>query len=130
MRRLVLLAALGLTAAAGAPAQTVTGTATFRERMALPPGAELRATLSDVSLADAAAPVLGEALLPAAGAPPYRFAIPYDPALIVPNHSYAVRVTLLLDGRLLFTTDTMHPVLTGGAPDHVNVVMVRVAKPG
>jgi hypothetical protein len=37
----------------------VKGTASYRERMALPPGAVLEATLEDVSRADAAAEVIG-----------------------------------------------------------------------
>ena len=38
-----------------ANAQMIKGTATYRERMALPPGAMFEATIEDVSRADAAA---------------------------------------------------------------------------
>ena len=38
---------------------SLTGTATYRERIALPPGAVFEATLEDVSRADAPAEVLG-----------------------------------------------------------------------
>jgi heat shock protein HslJ len=48
----------------------VKGTATYRERMALPPGAVLEATLEDVSRADAAAEVIGQTRVEKPGNPP------------------------------------------------------------
>ncbi len=50
----------------------VTVTASFRERIALAPGAVFVATLEDVSRADAKAEVLGEVRIDDAGNPPYR----------------------------------------------------------
>jgi heat shock protein HslJ len=60
----------------------IRGTATYRERMALPPGAVLEATLEDVSKADAAAEVIGRGQVENPGNPPIRFEIPYDPSRI------------------------------------------------
>jgi putative lipoprotein len=102
--------------------------ASFRERLALTPGARLEASLLDVSRADAAAAVVGKTVLEDVGQPPYRFSIAYDPAAIVANHRYAVRVVLLKkNDRLLFTTDQAYPVLTGGHPASVQVLLRRVA---
>jgi putative lipoprotein len=47
--------------------------------MALPPGAVLEATLEDVSRADAAAEVIGQARVEEPGNPPIPFEIRYDP---------------------------------------------------
>lgn len=110
---------------------TLVGTALYRERIALPNGAQLEVTLQDVSRADAAAEVIGQVQLDAASGPPYRFEIPYNPERIDPRHRYAVRASIQLHGRLMFTTDTHYPVLTHDAPDSVEVVLRRVdTRPG
>jgi uncharacterized lipoprotein YbaY len=97
----------------------VRGTATFRERMALPPGAVLEATLEDVSKADAAAEVIGRARVENPGNPPIRFEIPYDTSRIDPRMSYAVRARITVDGKPFFITDQHYPVLTRGKGDEV-----------
>ena len=63
----------------------VTGTASYRERIALPPGAVFEAVLEDVSLADAPAVELGRATIADPGSPPFAFDIAYDPAAIRPE---------------------------------------------
>lgn len=107
---------------------TVRGTATYRERMALPPGAVLEVTLQDVSLADAPARVLGTARTENPGNPPFSFEISYDPGQIDDRHTYAVRATIRVDDTLMFTTDTTYPVLTRGAGNEVEVVMIRAPR--
>jgi putative lipoprotein len=115
--------------AAPAGGATLQGTATYRERMALPPGAVFEAHLEDVSRADAPAEVIGKTSLPSPGNPPIRFAIGYDPARIQAGHSYVVRARILVDGRPFFTTTESHPVLTRGSPDSISL-MLRRAEPG
>lgn len=129
MRMLRLLLAVLAVASGGQAMATdsVTGTALYRERIAMPPGVVFEARLEDVSRADAPAEVLGTYRIEDAGNPPYAFTIDYDPARIDDRFTYAVRAELRLDGQLLFTTDTMVPVLTRGAPSDVEIVMVRVA---
>lgn len=100
--------------------------ASFRERLALAPGVRLEASLIDISRADAAAAIVGKTVLEEVGLPPYRFTIAYDPAAIVATHRYAVRVVLMKDARLIFTTDQVYPVLTGGSPASVQVLLKRV----
>lgn len=112
-----------------APTQfsTITGTATFRERMALPPNAVLEATLEDVSRADAPAEVLASTRKESPGNPPFTFSIEYDPSRIEPSHQYAVRAQVLVDGQRIFVTDARHPVLTAGHPATVDIVMKRAS---
>lgn len=100
-------------APACATAATLEGTAAYRERIALPPDAVFEATLEEVSRADAPATVLGRATLAPAGAPPFRFRIDYDAAAVHAGHRYTVRATVRHEGRLLFTTDRLTPVLDG-----------------
>jgi len=123
-----LLAAV--VAQAPALAGTITGTASYREHIALPPDAVFEAVLIDASLADAPARELGRVRLQPAGQPPFRFSIPYRDSDVTPGGRYTVRATVRQGERLLFTTDTFTPVLTGGPRQPLNLVMVRVGGPG
>lgn len=96
-----------------AQAGSVQGTATYHERIALPPAAVFEAELQDVSLADAAAVVVGRTRLDPAGQPPFAFEVDYDDAAVKAGHRYAIRATIRHQGQLLFTTDTHYPVLEG-----------------
>jgi putative lipoprotein len=112
-----------------AAAERVTGTATKRDRMALPPDAVFEARVEDVSHADARAVVIGSVRIEGPGQVPISFAIDVDPKRIDAANSYAVRATITIDGRLRYTTDTRHPVLTRGAGTHVDVVLRPVSSP-
>jgi putative lipoprotein len=107
---------------------TVSGTVTYRQRIALPPSAVVTVQLVDVSLADAPSTVLGEQRIEANGKQvPFAYAIAYDPAKIVPNHEYAVQARIEDGGRLLFSSDQRHPVLTRGAPATADLALRQVA---
>lgn len=121
-----VLVASGQSAPAGDAAGIVTGVATYRERIAMPKNAVFEATLSDVSKMDAPAEVVGTALTENPGNPPYHFSITYDPRRIVDNHTYVVRGTIKIDGKLAFTSDTSYPVITHGNGKEVNVLLKSV----
>jgi heat shock protein HslJ len=106
-------------------AQTIQGTATYRERMALPAGAVFEATLDDVSRADAPSETIASQRLTAPGNPPIAFTIAYEPSKILDNHRYLVRAKIRVDGKLL-TTDTATPVIARGSPTTVSLLMRRV----
>lgn len=97
---------------AQAETQSLSGTVTYRERMALPPGAQVEIQLVDVSRADTPAEVLGEITFAPEGQVPVPFQLNYDDSRILPGHSYALQARITLDGQLLFTTALHHPVLT------------------
>lgn len=99
---MVLFCAVG---SEGPASGQVKGTATYRERIAMPPDAVFEATLEDVSKADARAEVMGQARIERPGNPPIRFEITYDPVQIISSHRYAVRARILVGGKLFFTTD-------------------------
>lgn len=102
----------------------VTGTVTYRERIALPPTTVVTVKLVDVSRADAPAIVIGEQVIrPAGKQAPFAFSIAYDPVQIQPHLTYAVQARIEDGGRLLFISDRMYPVLTRDAPDHVDMVL-------
>lgn len=115
--------------AGGSGVAQITGTVTYRERIALPPTAVVKVQLVDVSRADAPAVVVGEQLIETAGKQvPFSFAIAYDPAGIDERMSYAVQVRIEAGGRLLFINDQRYAVITRGAPSHVDLVLKAVNK--
>jgi uncharacterized lipoprotein YbaY len=111
------------------PTATVRGEATYRERIAVPPGAQLEVLLLDVSRADAPSQTIGGVTLSDIGQPPYPFEIAYRPDQIVASHQYVVRARLTHEGRLLFTTDRTYPVITAGHPNEVQLMLKRVGAP-
>ena len=109
-----------------AGAGTLQGTATYRERIALPVDAVFEAELQDISRADAPAVVLGRSRLDPAGQPPFRFEIAFDDGALQSGHRYTVRATIKHQERLLFTTDRIYPVLDGrNVPLQMRLVSVR-----
>jgi putative lipoprotein len=110
----------------GSMTGAIKGTATYRERMALPPGAVLEATLENVSRADAPSELVGRTRIEQPGNPPIRFEIPFDTSRIDPRGRYTVRATITVDGKPFFTTDQHHPVLTGGGGSEVKLLLRRV----
>ena len=107
---------------------TLEGTATYRERIAVPDGAVLEVELYDVSRQDAPAPRLASIAVKAAGAVPIDFRLLYDPAMIDERFSYAVTARLLVDGEPVFRSTSVHPVLTRGAPDRVEILMEKLGQ--
>src|SRR3546814_7135103 len=110
------LSALTLSACAStAPAgQTiaVTGSVTYRERIALPPTARIEVKLDDVSLADAPSRTLASQRFAAEGKQvPFAFALTVDRVDLDPRHSYAVSARITdASGHLMFITDTRNSV--------------------
>jgi len=98
----------------------------------LPADALFEAVLIDVAIADAPALELGRFLLRPAGPAPFRFRIVYPDSAITPVGRYTVRATVRHGERLLYTTDTFHPVLTGGVrpPLVLRLVPVQASRPG
>ncbi len=108
----------------------VTGTVTYRQRIALPPDAVIRVRLADVSRQDVPADVLAEVDIPSAGRQvPIPFRLTYPVARIDPAHTYAVSARILVDDRLTMISTTVIPVLTRGAPAEVEVVVSPVSAP-
>jgi putative lipoprotein len=113
-----------------AGAATISGTATYPDRSALPPEATLEVTVEDVSLADAPATVIGRIVRMPAGQVPIRFEVPYDATAVQPNHRYAVRARVTVNGQLRYISTVHTPVLTMGAgTDGIVLQMQRVGAP-
>lgn len=129
-RRTALAAALLVLAAPAGATQDVviTGTAAYRERIALPPGAVLEVELRDIARADAPAPLLASTRVEPAGQVPIAFTLRVDPARIDPRARLAVSARLLVEGAVRWRTDAVHAVPANGAP--LELRLVRAAQPG
>ena len=110
--------ALALAACASTPVErtvAVTGSILYRERIALPPTAQIEIRLDDVSLADAPANNMATQSFASEGKQvPFAFTLTVDRADIDPRHSYAVSARITdADGKLMFITDTRNSVTFG-----------------
>ncbi|WP_374525634.1 YbaY family lipoprotein [Sphingopyxis sp.] len=108
---------------------SVTGSITYRERMALPPTAQVEVTLSDVSLMDAPSKTIAQQAFTADGRQvPFAFSLTIDQRKLDARGRYAVSARITdASGRLMFITDTHNGVTFDGRPrvDLGTLVMVR-----
>ncbi len=112
------------------PNAAVSGTVTYRERIALTPGASLVVELRDVSLADAAAPLIARWTIGNPGQVPIEFNVAYSREDINSRSTYAIQARIIeADGRLAFINDTAYNMITRGNTDHVDMVLVLVQPP-
>ncbi|MEP4149004.1 MAG: YbaY family lipoprotein [Halioglobus sp.] len=105
---------------------TINGEVFYRERMMLPPGAEVEVQLQDVSRADALATVMETVMFTPEGGPPYSFAIQYKPADIDERMRYSLRATISLGDQLMFTSTEFIDPFSGEA---INIMVQRVPEP-
>ena len=112
------------------PNASVRGTVTYRERLALTPGAKLVVELRDVSYADAAAPLIARQTISGPGQVPIEFRVGYNRDDVDSRNVYSVSARIIeSDGRLAFTNDTAYEVITGGNPNKVDMLLVLVQPP-
>jgi uncharacterized lipoprotein YbaY len=127
----VVCAVAGITLFTGGKKASVTGTITYRERMALPPDAVVNVQIQDVSLADAPATVIGEKNINNPGQVPIPYEVEYNTKDIDDRHTYVVRAEIRDgNGNLLFTTAQSYGVITQGNPTQdVQIVVELVGIP-
>ena len=119
---IALAFSLAACASTGVPAErtvAVTGSIAYRERIALPPTAQIEVRLDDVSRADAPATNMATQSFASEGRQvPFAFTLTVDRADIDPRHSYAVSARITGDdGKLMFITDTRNSVAFDGASE-------------
>lgn len=106
----------------------VTGTLLYRERIAMPPGAVAEVWLLDTSVADMPAKEIAYRAIDDPGNPPIPFVLNYDPDEIREGMQYGIRATITHGGELLFTSDRHYPVLTRGAGNSADVLLIMVRR--
>jgi putative lipoprotein len=123
----LVLAGCGLFGRGAAPEAPLpaelTGTVGYRERIALPPDAQLRVRLEEVPRGDEPPQFIAETTIPRIGAPPVRFRMALDPRVIDPRRGYTLTARIEVGERLLLVNDPPMRVLTGGNPSRVDVLV-------
>jgi len=103
-----------------------TGTVTYLQRIALPPGSVIEVQLEDVSRADAAAEIIASQTITTSGENvPIPFELTYDPAQIEPRNRYALRARITIEGDLRWINTENQPVLTNENPTTGVEVLVQ-----
>lgn len=131
-RQLIGLAVLGSllpASTAFAATRRLTGSVSYRERIALPPHAVLEVRLLDVSLADAPSTTLAVTRVKTRHRMPIPYRLRYDDKDIRRNRSYALQAQITVDGKLWFISTTRHSVFTGGR-DETDIKVERVTGGG
>jgi uncharacterized lipoprotein YbaY len=130
VRALVLIAVVAAACASVQGPDRVSGSVTYRERSALPPGAVVRVTLADVSLVGVPERVIAEQEIRPTTQVPIPFTLVFDPKQIDRERRYGVRATITdAEGRMHWSTTQAEPVLTqGGASEGVVILLRQVGR--
>ena len=122
----VLATALAATVACAPSgyAGSVSGEVRFAREVELPEGAVVTVRLLDITLADAPSVELGIDVIENADRLPTGFRIEYDRDRVVSGNEYSLSADVRHGDDLLYVNDTVHPVLTRGAPANSDVVVV------
>jgi uncharacterized lipoprotein YbaY/heat shock protein HslJ len=104
----------------------ISGSISYRERMALTSEAVVEVSLRDVSIADAPAPLIGLQRIKNPGQVPIHFEISFPKDEIDPRRAYAVQARITDRDRLVFVSDAPIPVLTRGTGNDISMMLVAV----
>lgn len=124
----ILLTVSAWFACLSAWAGEISGTVTYRERIALPADAVLEVSVVDIARQDAPANVFTSVRIENPGQVPVAFRIAYESATIDPRAVYAVRASIAVAGKLWFTTTETVPVKLDEAPgEETTPILERVS---
>lgn len=107
-------------------AETIEGSIWYRERIALPPSAEIRVLLEDVSRMDVPAEVIASTRVEPRGGPPWAFSLAFDPEKLQERGRYVVRVRIEDVGRLLFISTESTPAFGRDPETPLDIRVSRV----
>lgn len=105
----------------------LSGTISYRERMALPPNAKLEVILADIAKQDAPYEEVARFDLSPAGQVPIAYRIPYDAKNVKEEGRYALMARITQDGHLLFINDMHYAVDLKQAQTRIDMVLKRVS---
>ena len=107
----------------------LSGTVSYRERIALPPDAIVEVWVVDVSPGIVTQQIVAGASIPTQGRQvPIRFDLRYDLNKVFPDRSYALKAVILSQGQTLFEAGDGEHVITKGNPTEVTLLLRRVTQ--
>jgi uncharacterized lipoprotein YbaY/heat shock protein HslJ len=113
----------------GSEEARLSGTVSYRQRIALTRRAVVEVKLLDVSRADSPSIMIAEQTIKPAGRQvPIAFELAYDPGRIDPRGRYSIQVRILDRNQLRFTNTQANPVITPGHPNKVNIIVNPVGR--
>jgi putative lipoprotein len=106
--------------------KTIEGSVWYRERMALPPNAEIHIFLEDIARMDVPSEVIATTRIVPQGGPPWAFSLAYDPRKLHDRGRYVLRARIEAGGQLLFISTRQMPAFDGSAGSPVEILVSRV----
>lgn len=106
--------------------RVISGTVLYRERIALPPGAQVIVVLEDQSRMDVAATELTRYTHIVDGAPPYPFRLVIDPTMIDDRMTYGLRARIEYEGELMFTSTEHIDPFAVPAGEEIEILVTKV----
>ncbi|MEM9971988.1 MAG: YbaY family lipoprotein, partial [Pseudomonadota bacterium] len=120
-----VLASLG--AAPKAQAETIEVTVSFRERIALPPDAELNVQILDGLRANPDTRRITAQRL-ALESVPKTVVLTYDPMIIDADGEYSIAATIWSDGQVIFHTTVEQSVFQPNSPAKVELILTKIVE--
>jgi putative lipoprotein len=106
--------------------RVISGEVWYRERIALPPGAEVIVRLEDQSRADAPATILTDYTHVVDDTQqPFPFRLVYNPEAIDERMTYGLRARIEMDGELMFTSTEHIDPFAGEPGEPVRIMVSR-----
>jgi putative lipoprotein len=106
--------------------KTIEGSVWYRERMALPPNAEIHIFLEDVARMDVPSEVIATTRIVPQRGQPWAFSLAYDPRKLHDRGRYVLRARIEADGQLLFISTRQIPAFDGNAGSPAEIPVSRV----
>jgi putative lipoprotein len=124
----IMLYLFGGIAMGGTSMSEVDGNVWYRERIMLPPGAEVHVVLEDAAKMDVKADLIAETRFTPQGGPPWDFTMPYDPEDINDRGRYALRARIEVNGKLIFTSTEHIPAFKGKPGEAVSILVSPISR--
>jgi putative lipoprotein len=122
---LVGIAALGLAGIAWCG--EITGSVSYRERIALPANSVITIRLDDISVAGRAAELVSELrFVTGTRQVPINFRLPYMDSAIQKGRRYQIRASIHTENQLMFASNTAYPVVNNGIKK-ASIVVQRIS---
>lgn len=101
--------------------ETITGTVTYFQRIAMPPGAVVEVKL--VEAHKGANKTIVEKKITSPGQVPVPFTLVYNPKEMPPGRKYAVQARILADGKPWYVNQTVNHQMRNGRIAHADIIL-------
>ena len=118
---LSLLASEGCTTTRVEKMETITGTVTYFQRIAMPPGAVVEVKLVEARKRKNKTIVEKKVMNP--GQIPVPFTLAYTPKEMPPGRKYSVQARILVDGKAWYVTQTVNLQMRNGRIAHADIIL-------